>query len=66
LTDAKIEQNVEKSESEYRTVAIKDISPALACPLCGGYIIDAISLDGCGHAFCRGCILRHIHVGLKF
>ena len=21
--------------------------------------MDAISLDGCGHAFCRGCILRH-------
>ena len=38
---------------------IGDISAALACPLCQGYIIDAISLDSCGHAFCRGCILRH-------
>jgi hypothetical protein len=48
-----------KHGSEFRSVKIGDISAALACPLCQGYIIDAISLDGCGHAFCRGCILRH-------
>lgn len=49
----------DQSETDYRSVKIRDISAALACPLCQGYIIDAISLDGCGHAFCRGCILRH-------
>jgi len=49
----------EQAEEDYRSVKIGDISAALACPLCQGYIIDAISLDSCGHAFCRGCILRH-------
>ena len=44
---------------KFSSVKIGDISAALACPLCQGYIIDAISLDSCGHAFCRGCILRH-------
>ena len=44
---------------KFWSVKIGDISAALACPLCQGYIIDAISLDSCGHAFCRGCILRH-------
>jgi hypothetical protein len=60
LTSLSTLNTEERAETgSYRTVKIKDISAALSCPLCQGYIIDAISLDGCGHAFCRGCILRH-------
>ena len=34
-----------KHGSEFRSVKIGDISAALACPLCQGYIIDAIRFD---------------------
>ncbi|KAJ8680353.1 hypothetical protein QAD02_016140 [Eretmocerus hayati] len=32
----------------------------LTCKLCGGYYIDATSLNDCLHTFCKSCIVKHL------
>uniref|UniRef100_A0A7E4W7W1 RING-type domain-containing protein n=1 Tax=Panagrellus redivivus TaxID=6233 RepID=A0A7E4W7W1_PANRE len=32
----------------------------ITCPLCHGYLIDAVTLQECTHFFCRRCFLLHL------
>ncbi|OQV16459.1 putative Polycomb complex protein BMI-1 [Hypsibius exemplaris] len=48
---------------QLRTVALSEINARFSCPLCRGYIIDCVTAEECGHAYCRSCIARHIANG---
>uniref|UniRef100_A0A914Z3W8 RING-type domain-containing protein n=1 Tax=Panagrolaimus superbus TaxID=310955 RepID=A0A914Z3W8_9BILA len=32
----------------------------LSCPVCKGFLIDAVTLTLCSHSFCRSCLLRQL------
>ncbi|KOX80506.1 Polycomb group protein Psc [Melipona quadrifasciata] len=40
---------------------LREVNPYLICPLCRGYLIDAITVVECLHSFCRSCILKHLN-----
>ncbi|XP_012282624.1 polycomb group protein Psc [Orussus abietinus] len=44
-----------------RRTYLRDVNPHLICPLCKGYLIDAITVVECLHSFCRSCILKHLN-----
>ncbi|KAG9511297.1 Bromo adjacent-likey domain-containing 1 protein [Fragariocoptes setiger] len=42
-----------------RRVSLRHISNHLRCPICRGYLIDAVALNDCMDAFCKSCIVKH-------
>lgn len=45
--------------SEPLSLNMNEINPLLLCPLCNGYLVDAITISSCVHSFCRSCLFRH-------
>lgn len=39
------------------------LNGCLSCPLCRGYLVDAVTLVKCLHSFCKSCILKHLETG---
>ncbi|XP_033639769.1 polycomb group protein Psc-like [Asterias rubens] len=39
---------------------ITDVNPHLICILCGGYLIDATTMNECLHSYCRACIVSYL------
>ncbi|XP_055624506.1 protein suppressor 2 of zeste-like [Toxorhynchites rutilus septentrionalis] len=39
---------------------VKDFNDCITCSLCGGYLIEATTIDDCVHTFCRSCIVRYL------
>lgn len=42
---------------------VASLNDCLTCPLCRGYLVDAMTLVKCLHSFCKSCILRHLETG---
>ncbi|XP_058807028.1 polycomb group protein Psc-like [Phymastichus coffea] len=64
---------MEKLQRERRAIVpkecakplVKDLNQHIICPLCRGYLIDAITLVECLHSFCRGCIVQRFRESPK-
>lgn len=39
---------------------LSELSDFITCSLCGGYLIDATTVNECLHTFCKSCIVKHI------
>ena len=46
-------------DSEKFSLHINEINPFFLCPLCNGYLVDALTISSCVHSFCRSCLFRH-------
>ncbi|CAN8000412.1 unnamed protein product [Ixodes hexagonus] len=42
---------------------VASLNGCLTCPLCRGYLVDAMTLVKCLHSFCKSCILKHLETG---
>ncbi|XP_029845249.2 nascent polypeptide-associated complex subunit alpha, muscle-specific form isoform X2 [Ixodes scapularis] len=42
---------------------VASLNSCLSCPLCRGYLVDAVTLVKCLHSFCKSCILKHLETG---
>lgn len=42
------------------SVKLSDLNEFISCPICGGYLIDATTINECLHTFCKSCIVKHI------
>lgn len=41
-------------------VKLSELNEFISCPVCGGYLIDATTINECLHTFCKSCIVKHI------
>merc|ERR1712004_584518 len=56
----KLEIKIKKTENnDLITYNLQDVIPLLTCPLCSGYIVNAVAITECNHKFCKSCILKH-------
>ncbi len=52
-------QSEQQSKFLWKTrIRIADLNHYLLCPLCNGYLIDAVTLSECGCSFCRSCLFK--------
>ncbi|XP_046850786.1 polycomb group RING finger protein 1-like [Xenia sp. Carnegie-2017] len=55
----KWKEEFDKLALKPRSIQIKLLNPHITCPVCQGYLVDAITITECLHSFCRGCIVKH-------
>lgn len=44
---------------EETTYELSSVAPLFTCPLCGGYLVDAVAITECHHRFCKSCIYQY-------
>ena len=55
----KLETQIKKTENnDLITYSLQDVIPLLTCPLCSGYIVNAVAITECNHKFCKSCIVQ--------
>lgn len=47
-----------------RRLKLDQLMTSLQCPLCSGYLIDAVTIVECSHSFCRSCIVLYVQQSL--
>lgn len=52
-------------DSEVFSLHMNEINPFFLCPLCNGYLVDALTISSCVHSFCRSCLFRHLKSPLE-
>merc|ERR1712131_543729 len=44
---------------ELATDNLRKVARLFTCPLCGGYLVDAVAITECHHRFCKSCIYSY-------
>ncbi|CAL8098685.1 unnamed protein product [Calicophoron daubneyi] len=53
-------QNFCQRDKDEPKIFLADLNEHITCKLCGGYLIDAVSITECLHPFCKSCIVKYL------